>query len=295
MKNKEIVDWMSENYTDLFSHKKGSTRDTYNGNGKKFLKFIKENGFQSSTMNDFIKYIDPLTEFQATRHSWLIAAKVMLHRSNFLNKTLIPSDLFFDNSLYLEKPPINTRKTRDGVSKSEDKDILKYISTIENSDLRIKIYCQYVLLRYQGCRASELIDISVKDIKFKEGYIILKRKGSDIKEPLMMFNTTKDALSSFISNYNLSEGLLFPGYSRQKIRKEWKTIFDACKIKDRTINDFRHLLASWAVEISNGNAFFVQSVMRHKSTKVVQYYIDEWIKKKNFEDVNRGFDHFYSQ
>lgn len=284
----EVIDWIEENLeSKIFDHiTNENTESSYINNGKKFLSYIKETGFSSSVMERYVKFLNKTEKNQNTKAARGRAAIAIVKRVSFFRSDLIPPAINMKLTAYAKFEKSTRKHQREGLHPDEVGKIESYLFNLPESPEKRVLMAQYVLFRFQGLRASELIRITRKDFDYANKKIKVLRKGNGSKTKHRLFTRTILEIKIYCKYFDTKEEL-FKGLTRQKLRTIWKSIFDELGIKDRTIHDWRHFLGSWVARVTKGNAYAVQDVLGHKTITTSQYYVDDWMKEQMFDELDK--------
>lgn len=288
--DEKITDF--ENFLRFERNFSDNTLDAYLRDIKKLKEYAEEHldniGPDAISYNHLQEYIFMLSKQKFSERSqarWISSIKAFF-------KYLAEDEVREDNpSLLLEGPKLGLYLP-DTLSIS---DINKIINAIEmDTDIGKRNHCIVEVLYGCGLRVSELIDIKISSINFKENYIKVKGKGNKIRfVPLASY--TADLLNKYIlevrSNNKINkkyEDVLFlnsrgTSMSRVIVFLIIKELTDKAGVSKKiSPHTFRHSFATHLLQ--NGvDLRYIQEMLGHSSITTTEVYTH--LKTEELRDV----------
>ncbi|MEK7524504.1 MAG: tyrosine-type recombinase/integrase [Patescibacteria group bacterium] len=160
-----------------------------------------------------------------------------------------------------------------------------------SSDIGVRNRTIIELLRYSGCRISELCGLEVQNINFERREFCVKGKGGG----MMYYNFTPEVscwLKRWLSIHDTSQWVFCAfnnGILKERpigtfiVRQSLKKLRQKAGIEKRiTPHAMRHLFATdW--DRNGGNIFILQKLLNHSKITTTQTYVDcgrEYVRKK---------------
>jgi len=292
-----IVNTLSNNYEYILQAipKKQNTRNTYIRCAGEFIAFIQTNGINSLSFGAFRNALDELDVSASTKKLRIAAAKALLQES--VKHGILPIDITANVPSFKQSKD----HKKEGLNEQEVKRVLEHIGNIKKDKTRIRINAMCHLLIFEGLRQFEVRDIKLSDINLADKTILIKGKGADDQSTVMIIDRTVEALKNYITT--LPEGTVYLFESTKKVghpvslryvRKLWTCptygIFAKCGIFGRSTHGFRHFFTTKTLEITGGDIGKTRRRTRHKVDATVQTYDDRRLKRKEVEEIQKGFD-----
>lgn len=174
-------------------------------------------------------------------------------------------------------------------------DVEKIVSAIDlSSDLGKRNYCIIEVLYGCGLRVSELIDLKISNINFKEGYLKVEGKGDKVRfVPLADYTSSliKDYIKNVRSNYKINikcEDFLFlnsrgSSMSRVIVFIIIKELTEKAGIhKKISPHTFRHSFATHLLQ-NGADLRYIQEMLGHSSITTTEIYTH--LKTEELRDV----------
>ena len=265
-----------------------STIQAYKYDLQKFINTVGDISVNSSFLRQKIRlFLKTLKEKNYTKKS--IARKIASLRSFF--KFLIVNEFATKNPMdRIQSPKI---KTEENLPKFLDILDIKRIFTILKNDTQLnsdRSQRQYLIVRLlysTMARVSELCNIKIKDINFKQGYIRLRGKGN--KERMVPVDEkTLELIDEYLQNRFIytSDDFLLVNTRLHKlnpriVQEDIKNIKIRCEFPDSTIitpHVFRHTGATH-LRRSGMDISELQDILGHSSPNTTRIYAKNDISK----------------
>ncbi|MDD2506501.1 MAG: tyrosine recombinase [Candidatus Cloacimonetes bacterium] len=226
--------------------------------------------------DDVVKYLSALQEMGMEKSSLRRKRVAIKQFFDFLLENDYPLKLDFDMV-----PAIKTENYMpDTISVEEMKQLLDGLPLNDSLDVRNKLMME--LLYATGMRISELLGLSIHDLKREQHIVLVRGKGS--KQRYVPYLKSLDPLlDSYLSThrpillkFNQSDVLFLNRFSKKLSRMGfWKILREAvvkAGIKhDISPHTFRHSFATHLLE-AGVNLRIVQSLLGHSSINTTQIY-----------------------
>jgi len=273
-----------ENYANYLRFEKNASENTieaYVSDLQKLQNFAEQN-FASVTpitisyehLQEFLYQISKINYSERTQARWISSIKGFF-------SFLLEDELREDNpSALLETPKLGLYLP-DTLSLEE---IEKLISaTEENTDLAKRNRCMIEVLYGCGLRVSELTELQISNINFKENYLKIQGKGDKVRfVPLADY--TADFIKNYINNIRSKQkinpkhsDILFLNsrgaqISRQMVFLIIKEIVRKADIqKNISPHTFRHSFATHLLQ-NGADLRFIQEMLGHSSITTTEIY-----------------------
>jgi integrase/recombinase XerD len=195
---------------------------------------------------------------------------------SFQNLVVNASKIFFREVMFCDfdvdkfERPRREHKLPNVLSMEEVRKILDVIKNIKHRTMLSLIYgC--------GLRRSELINLQIKDVDSKRGFLIIKQSKGNKDRMIPISEETVEMLREYYKLYR-PEVWLFEGSTRgnqytasslEKVLK--KAIEDASIKKPVTLHWLRHSYATHLLE-SGTDLRYIQTLLGHKSSQTTEIY-----------------------
>lgn len=284
-----------ENFSNFLKFERNfsdNTLDAYIRDIRKFKTYAEEN--LESAKPKTISYED-LQEYliqqskqkisERTQARWISSIKSFF-------KFLLEEEIREDNPATLLEGPKLGLYLPDTLSTEDIERITKSIDL--STDLGIRNQCMVEVLYGCGLRVSELIDLKISDINFKEGFIKVEGKGKKIRfVPLAKY--TSKLIKNYIENVRINnkinkkyEDILFlnsrgSAMSRVIVFIIIKELAEKAGIrKNISPHTFRHSFATHLLQ-NGADLRFIQEMLGHSSITTTEIYTH--LKTEELHDV----------
>ncbi len=284
-----------ENFSNFLKFERNfsdNTLDAYIRDIRKFKTYAEEN--LESTKPKTISYED-LQEYliqqskqkisERTQARWISSIKSFF-------KFLLEEEIREDNPATLLECPKLGLYLPDTLCSEDIERIIKSIDL--STDLGIRNQCMIEVLYGCGLRVSELIDLKISDINFKEGFIKVEGKGKKIRYvPLAKY--TSKLIKNYIDNVRINnkinkkyEDILFlnsrgSAMSRVIVFIIIKELAEKAGIrKNISPHTFRHSFATHLLQ-NGADLRFIQEMLGHSSITTTEIYAH--LKTEELHDV----------
>lgn len=273
-----------ENYTNYLRFEKNASENTieaYVSDLQKLQDFAEQNLMNITPitisyehLQEFLYQISKINYSERTQARWISSIKGFF-------SFLLEDELREDNpSALLETPKLGLYLP-DTLSLEE---IEKLISaTEENTDLAKRNRCMIEVLYGCGLRVSELTELQISNINFKENYLKIQGKGDKVRfVPLADY--TADFIKNYINNIRSKQkinpkhsDILFLNsrgaqISRQMVFLIIKEIVRKADIqKNISPHTFRHSFATHLLQ-NGADLRFIQEMLGHSSITTTEIY-----------------------
>ncbi len=273
-----------ENYANYLRFEKNASENTieaYVSDLQKLQNFAEQNlasvtpiTISYEHLQEFLYQVSKINYSERTQARWISSIKGFF-------SFLLEDELREDNpSALLETPKLGLYLP-DTLSLEE---IEKLISaTEENTDLAKRNRCMIEVLYGCGLRVSELTELQISNINFKENYLKIQGKGDKVRfVPLADY--TADFIKNYINNIR-SKQKINPKYSdilflnsrgaqisRQMVFLVIKEIVKKAGIqKNISPHTFRHSFATHLLQ-NGADLRFIQEMLGHSSITTTEIY-----------------------
>ncbi len=273
-----------ENYTNYLRFEKNASENTieaYVSDLQKLQDFAEQNLMNITPitisyehLQEFLYQVSKINYSERTQARWISSIKGFF-------SFLLEDELREDNpSALLETPKLGLYLP-DTLSLEE---IEKLISaTEENTDLAKRNRCMIEVLYGCGLRVSELTELQISNINFKENYLKIQGKGDKVRfVPLADY--TADFIKNYINNIRSKQkinpkhsDILFLNsrgaqISRQMVFLVIKEIVRKAGIqKNISPHTFRHSFATHLLQ-NGADLRFIQEMLGHSSITTTEIY-----------------------
>ena len=273
-----------ENYANYLRFEKnasGNTIEAYVSDLQKLQNFAEQNlvsvtpiTISYEHLQEFLYQVSKINYSERTQARWISSIKGFF-------SFLLEDELREDNpSALLETPKLGLYLP-DTLSLEE---IEKLISaTEENTDLAKRNRCMIEVLYGCGLRVSELTELQISNINFKENYLKIQGKGDKVRfVPLADY--TADFIKNYINNIRSKQkinpkhsDILFLNsrgaqISRQMVFLIIKEIVRKANIqKNISPHTFRHSFATHLLQ-NGADLRFIQEMLGHSSITTTEIY-----------------------
>ena len=273
-----------ENYANYLRFEKNASENTikaYVSDLQKLQDFAEQNLMNITPitisyehLQEFLYQISKINYSERTQARWISSIKGFF-------SFLLEDELREDNSSALLETPKLGLYLPDTLSLEE---IEKLISaTEENTDLAKRNRCMIEVLYGCGLRVSELTELQISNINFKENYLKIQGKGDKVRfVPLADY--TADFIKNYINNIRSKQkinpkhsDILFLNsrgaqISRQMVFLIIKEIVRKAGIqKNISPHTFRHSFATHLLQ-NGADLRFIQEMLGHSSITTTEIY-----------------------
>lgn len=227
-----------------------------------------------SDLQDFVHYINKL-EFGAYSQARIISGLKAFYKYLILEKEITD-----DPTLFLEAPKLG-RKLPDILSVNEIEKIIESLDLSKTEGQRNRAILE--LLYGSGLRVSELINLKLSEVDFKNNILLITGKGN--KQRLVpLGEISKKQILIYINNFRLhlnikkgNENILFLNRRGSKLSRQmvFLIIKKQCELsgiqKDISPHTFRHSFATHLVQ-GGADLRVVQQLLGHSSIITTEIY-----------------------
>lgn len=245
-----------------------------NDNLIRVLKYIKSKNINDSeeinknVIIDFVKTCKDNNNCNKTINKSIASLRRSFKYSNIQN-----NDLFNYPNLIEEK------KHFDFLSDYKINKLLLYLDNLDNNFINDKIVIIIKLLLETGSRISELLDIKLKNIDFKNNCVKLEHTKRHKQRYVFFTEPTKIQLKNYIKSYCKKENIYLFYNEKTKSKIVYSTIINyfvkikkECKFRSFHPHMLRHTNAT--ILASGGlNEFDLMTLLGHSSVATTQVYI----------------------
>lgn len=273
-----------ENFSNFLKFERNfsdNTLDAYIRDIRKFKTYAEEN--LESAKPKTISYED-LQEYLVQQSKQKISERTQARWISSIKsffKFLLEEEIREDNPATLLEGPKLGLYLPDTLSTEDIERITKSIDL--SNDLGIRNLCMIEVLYGCGLRVSELIDLKISDINFKEGFIKVEGKGKKIRHvPLAKY--TSKLIKNYIENVRINnkinkkyEDILFlnsrgSAMSRVIVFIIIKELAEKAGIrKNISPHTFRHSFATHMLQ-NGADLRFIQEMLGHSSITTTEIY-----------------------
>lgn len=273
-----------ENFSNFLKFERNfsdNTLDAYIRDIRKFKTYAEEN--LESAKPKTISYED-LQEYLVQQSKQKISERTQARWISSIKsffKFLLEEEIREDNPATLLEGPKLGLYLPDTLSTEDIERITKSIDL--STDLGIRNQCMIEVLYGCGLRVSELIDLKISDINFKEGFIKVEGKGKKIRfVPLAKY--TSKLIKNYIENVRINnkinkkyEDILFlnsrgSAMSRVIVFIIIKELAEKAGIrKNISPHTFRHSFATHMLQ-NGADLRFIQEMLGHSSITTTEIY-----------------------
>ena len=280
------MDWNEtiENFSNFLKFERNfsdNTLDAYIRDIKKFSLYAEKNLENSKpkaiTYEDLQEYLILQSKqkiSERTQARWISSIKSFF-------KYLLEEEIRDDNPATLLEGPKLGLHLHDTLSVEDVERITKNINL--STDLGVRNQCMVEVLYGCGLRVSELIELKISDINFKEGFLKVEGKGQKVRYvPLAKY--TSHLIKNYIENVRINnkinkkyEDNLFlnsrgSSMSRVIVFIIIKELADKAGIrKNISPHTFRHSFATHMLQ-NGADLRFIQAMLGHSSITTTEIY-----------------------
>jgi integrase/recombinase XerD len=280
------MDWNEtiENFSNFLKFERNfsdNTLDAYIRDIKKFSLYAEKNLENSKpkaiTYEDLQEYLILQSKqkiSERTQARWISSIKSFF-------KYLLEEEIRDDNPATLLEGPKLGLYLPDTLSVEDVERITKNINL--STDLGVRNQCMVEVLYGCGLRVSELIELKISDINFKEGFLKVEGKGQKVRYvPLAKY--TSHLIKNYIENVRINnkinkkyEDILFlnsrgSSMSRVIVFIIIKELADKAGIrKNISPHTFRHSFATHMLQ-NGADLRFIQEMLGHSSITTTEIY-----------------------
>lgn len=280
------MDWNEtiENFSNFLKFERNfsdNTLDAYIRDIKKFSLYAEKNLENSKpkaiTYEDLQEYLILQSKqkiSERTQARWISSIKSFF-------KYLLEEEIRDDNPATLLEGPKLGLYLPDTLSVEDIERITKNINL--STDLGVRNQCMVEVLYGCGLRVSELIELKISDINFKEGFLKVEGKGQKVRYvPLAKY--TSHLIKNYIENVRINnkinkkyEDILFlnsrgSSMSRVIVFIIIKELADKAGIrKNISPHTFRHSFATHMLQ-NGADLRFIQEMLGHSSITTTEIY-----------------------
>lgn len=272
-----------------------------------FIEFIKYEGFSRTLLQDYRNFLKDISHYSAsTKQKYFIPAKHLL-KILFREFNYFPEDItldIFGKSIKGFKD--NRIHRRFGYTSEEVSKVKEYIDNLNQETKETKrLKLAFYLFSHLGLRASEVVNISIEDIDFRNSLLKIKSKGKDYKEEMLMTPKVKEILADYLASLNIKSGYIFYSFSNNKTSKNkekklttlalrllFNKILAELGIEGKApLHSFRHNFTTRLIE-NNIPLTTIQHFTRHKSLATISYYADSFNHSLEAKKINEKVFNF---
>ena len=280
------MDWNEtiENFSNFLKFERNfsdNTLDAYIRDIKKFSLYAEKNLENSKpksiTYEDLQEYLILQSKqkiSERTQARWISSIKSFF-------KYLLEEEIRDDNPATLLEGPKLGLYLPDTLSVEDVERITKNINL--STDLGVRNQCMVEVLYGCGLRVSELIELKISDINFKEGFLKVEGKGQKVRYvPLAKY--TSQLIKNYIENVRINnkinkkyEDIMFlnsrgSSMSRVIVFIIIKELADKAGIrKNISPHTFRHSFATHMLQ-NGADLRFIQEMLGHSSITTTEIY-----------------------
>lgn len=263
-----------------------NTMDAYRRDLVHFTGFLKEEGleledFDEIEVSHFIGYLLDLNMKRATISRHLVSIR------NFYKYLRKKNRIAEAPVLYFDLPEIK-RALPEVLTVEEVEELINTPDPLTRKGRRDRAILE--LLYAAGLKATELLDLNVRDVDLSKGYVHVQgKKNRERQVPIGHFAVR--SIKEYLSEREDPKGgdVLFPSLrgermSRQGLWKILKETADRCGIQENiNLNTLRH---SYAVHMLSGGADIttVSLLLGHNDIKATSVYL-KLVKSRKFKEV----------
>ncbi|NCA93467.1 integrase, partial [bacterium] len=194
----------------------------------------------------------------------------------YQNQVVNASKIFFREVMYCDfdvdkfERPRREHKLPNVLSMEEVRKILDVIKNVKHRTMLSLIYAC-------GLRRSELININIKDVDSKRGFLFIRQSKGNKDRMIPISNQIVEMLRDYYKLYRPGEWL-FEGntrgeqYTASSLEKVLKKAVENARIKKPvTLHWLRHSYATHLLE-SGTDLRYIQSLLGHKSSQTTEIY-----------------------
>ena len=280
------MDWNEtiENFSNFLKFERNfsdNTLDAYIRDIKKFSLYAEKNLENSKpkaiTYEDLQEYLILQSKqkiSERTQARWISSIKSFF-------KYLLEEEIRDDNPATLLEGPKLGLYLPDTLSVEDVERITKNINL--STDLGVRNQCMVEVLYGCGLRVSELIELKISDITFKEGFLKVEGKGQKVRY-VPLANYTSHLIKNYIENVRINnkinkkyEDILFlnsrgSSMSRVIVFIIIKELAEKAGIrKNISPHTFRHSFATHMLQ-NGADLRFIQEMLGHSSITTTEIY-----------------------
>ena len=246
----------------------------------KLLKFANyvDKSVDSITTQDIRDFLSKVKQNNVTNDT--LTTYIVTLRSFF--QFLMEEEYILKNPMIRIKTPKTDKKIRVALDEEE-------LEILRNACITNREKCLVEFLFSTACRVSEVSNVKIEDINFKNKSLVIKGKGG--KERVVYFSSKcKLMINHMISNQGYNSEYLFTNtklphnkLSTESLEKEIRKIsLRTCVKKKITPHILRHTWATLALR-SNIPLDVIQSALGHDKITTTQIYATEDLSRKEYE------------
>jgi integrase len=267
-----------------------ATRTDYKARIGIYLNFIGQNGFNRNSYLNFKRHLNERTDIGiATKNKYLATAKIFLKELN--RQGVLPTDITQNIKVFSQ----SKKHKRNGLSEDEIGRFAEKMMELSPSPRNTRLKALFCLLALQGLRQIEIIRLDVRDIDLAHQTALVRGKGKDDKEPVLLNPETVKAIKEYLKFNKIADGALFKSLGNRKserittmtIKREMKAIFDTLGV-DKSVHGFRHYYVTTLLKKLSVRD--VRKFSRHSSLEMLIVYDDEMDIKEKSAEVFSCFD-----
>lgn len=288
--DEKIVDF--SNYLKFEKNFSDNTLDAYVRDIKKLQDFAKTDLDNASPMDisfenlqEFVYQLSKKKISERSQARWISSIKAFF-------KYMVEDEIRKDNPATLLEGPKLGLYLPDTLSTEDIKKIINGINL--SNDLGVRNRCILEVLYACGLRVSELIELKISNINFKEQYLKVQGKGEKVRF-VPLANYTADILKDYIDNYRVKykinkkcEDIVFlnsrgSNMSRVIVFLIIKELTEKAGInKNISPHTFRHSFATHLLQ-NGADLRFIQEMLGHSSISTTEIYTH--LKTEELRDV----------
>jgi integrase/recombinase XerC len=266
------------------------TRWDYKQRIGQFMRFIDEHGLDTHSFLMFKRYLEDRTDLSvSTKNKYLITARVFL--KEMAKHGALPSDIT-QNVKSFRQTKVHKR---DGLSEVEIQSLTAKIKTLPDSPMSSRLKALFCLLALQGLRQIEIVRLDVGDIDLKNRVAMVRGKGKDDKEPVMLHPETVHQVKNYLKANRIADGALFKSMGNRfssrigtvTVQREIKKLLNELGI-EKTTHGFRHYYITTLLKKLDVRD--VRKFSRHRNLEMLVVYDDELDMSHKAVEVFKCFD-----
>jgi integrase len=267
-----------------------ATRKDYGYRIGTFLAFIRERGLGRNSYLEYKRHLAERTDVGiSTKNKYLITAKIFLKELN--RQGALPVDITQNVKGFTQ----SKKHRRSGFNDEEVTLVVEKMRNMLPTPQNARLKALFCFLAFQGLRQVEIIRLDVKDIDLANGVAMVRGKGRDDKEPVLLSPETVKAVREYMKANRIADGALFPSLGNRKserittmtVKREIKGLLEPLGI-EKCVHGFRHFYITTLLKQLSVRD--VRKFSRHAGLEMLVVYDDEMDIKAKSVEVFRCFD-----
>ena len=251
------------------------TRKDYGYRIGLFLTFIQEHGMGRNSYLEYKRYLAERTDFGiSTKNKYLITAKIFLKELN--RQGSLPVDITQNIKGFTQ----SKKHRRNGLSEEEVAAVAEHMRQLSPTPQSTRLKALFCLLAFQGLRQVEIIRLDARDIDLANAVAMVRGKGRDDKEPVLLNPETVRAIRDYMKLNRIADGALFKSLGNRQsdrittmtVKREIKALLEPLGI-DKCVHGFRHFYITTLLK--NLSVRDVRKFSRHAGLEMLVVYDDE--------------------